>query len=141
MAEENGMEILYIRTEYTNPLMQLLAGGMFKPGTDGFELDNKLNLVNDNVFSKSIADSFSNAAFENYLISKEVSSLYIVGADAAGCVLRTAQGAKNRNYSVTIIRDAVISAASDSKMKQVEEQRAKSGINAAFLNDVIPLHS
>ncbi len=141
MAEENGMEILYIRTEYTNPIMQLLAGGMFKPGTDGSEFDNRLKLVNDNIFSKSIGDSFSNAAFENYLVSKEVSSLYIVGADAAGCVLRTAQGGRNRDYNVTIIKDAVISAASGSKMKQVEEQYANIGIKAASLHEAIPLHT
>ncbi len=141
MAEESGMEILYIRTEYTNPLMQFLAGGMFKPSTDGSEFDNRLKLVNDNVFSKSIGDSFSNTAFENYLVSKEVSSLFIVGADAAGCVLRTAKGGKNRNYSVTIIKDAIVSVVSDSKMKQVEEQYAKIGIDAVSLNEVIPLGS
>lgn len=137
LAKEKEMEILYVKNEYTNPVIILLSGGVGKKGTKGVEFDDRLNIVNRNIFTKSIGDSFSNTGFENYLIAKKVSSLYIVGADAAGCVLRTAQGGRNRKYNVTIISDAVITIASDVKMKQVEEQYKKDGIETITLNELV----
>lgn len=96
-AEENGMEILYVKNIIgSNPIIGLLAQGKYKKGTTGVELDNNLLLVNDNIFEKSIGDSFSSSEFEEYLIAKEVDTLYIAGADAAGCVYSTAGGGLNR---------------------------------------------
>jgi nicotinamidase-related amidase len=136
-AEENGMEIIYVKNIYgNNPVVLLLAGGKGKRGTEGVEFDSRLNVVNGNVFVKSRGDSFSSAEFENYLIAQKIDTLYIVGADAAGCVLRTAQGGKNRGYNVTIIKDAVTTAANDTKMKQVEEQYKKDGIITVTLNEL-----
>lgn len=56
---------------------------MVKKGTEGVEFDDKLNIVNRNIFTKSIGDSFSVASFEKYLVANKVDTLYIVGADAA----------------------------------------------------------
>lgn len=134
-ANENGMEILYVKNEYTNPIVILLSGGRGKKGTEGVEFDSRLNVVNKNIFTKALGDSFSVASFEEYLVSNEVDTLYLIGADAAGCVLRTAQGGRNRNYSVTIVRDVVITAVNDTKMKQVEEQYKKDGIKTIALNE------
>lgn len=136
IAEEQEMEIIYIKTVYTNPVFTLLTG-VGKKGTEGVEFDERLSVVNRNIFTKSIGDSFSVTGFENYLVSKKVASLYIVGADAAGCVLRTAQGGRNRNYSVTIIKDAVITVVNDTKMKQTEEQYKKDGIETITLNELM----
>ena len=108
-AEESGMEILYIKNVYgNNPVISLLSGGKFKESTEGVELDGDLLVVNDNIFSKSIGDSFSSKELENYLISNSVDTLYLVGADASACVYSTARGGLNRSYSVNIIEDAVI---------------------------------
>lgn len=137
VAEENGMEILYVKNIYgSNPIILLLSGGKGKKGTNGVEFDSRLSVVNNNVFAKSRGDSFSSAEFEKYLISKKVDTLYIVGADAAGCVLRTAQGGRNRGYNVIIINDAVITAINDVKMKQIEEQYRKDGIKTIKLNEL-----
>jgi nicotinamidase-related amidase len=108
-AEENGMIIIYIKNEYGfNPIISILSMGRYRKGTNGAELASDLSVVNDNIFSKSIGDSFSTSDFENYLISNEIDTLYIVGADAAACVYSTAQGGINRNYNINIIKDAII---------------------------------
>lgn len=140
-AEKNAMEILYIKNIYgSNPVAMLLSGGKGKKGTEGVEFDSRLNIVNDNVFTKSRGDSFSSAEFKKYLISKKVESLYIAGADAAGCILRTAQGGRNREYNVTIIKDAIITAANDTKMKQLKEQYKKYGIDTITLNELCSIY-
>lgn len=133
IAEENNMEILYIKNEYgRNPIIFLLSLGKYREGTEGAELDNRLLIVNENIFSKSIGDSFSSAEFENYLISKKVDTLYIIGADAAGCVYSTAQGGLNRKYSVNIIEEAIITV-NEKTMSQMIEKYDSDGIGVIDL--------
>lgn len=136
VAEENGMDVLYIQNVYgNNPIVMLLSGGTGQKGTPGVEFDSRLKVVSNHVFVKSRGDSFSSETFEQYLVDRKIDTLTIVGADAAGCVLRTAQGGKNRGYGVTIIKDAVITAANDAKMKLVEEQYTKDGIEMITLDE------
>ena len=126
-AEENDMEILYVKNiTGNNPVLQLLAGGKYKDGTVGAELADGLQIASGNIFTKSIRDSFSDKGFEDYLISKQVDTLYIVGADASACILSTAQGGINRNYNVNIISDAIITV-NDTVMAQMLEQYTKDG--------------
>ena len=128
LAEENGMEILYVKNVYgNNPIIMLLSGGRFKNGTHGAEFDSNLNVVNDNVFVKSIGDSFSSISLDEYLVSLNVDTLYIIGADAAACIYSTARGGLNRNYNVNIIKDSIITR-SDDVMTQMLDQYEKDGI-------------
>lgn len=127
-AQESGMEILYIQNiTGGNPIIQLLSQGKYRKGTEGAELDDSLQVVNGNVFTKSLGDSFSSSEFEEYLISNEVNSLYLVGADAAGCVYSTAKGGLNRNYGVNIIRDAIITI-NGNTMDQILKQYDSDGM-------------
>lgn len=127
-AENNGMEILYVKNITSgNPIIQLLSQGKYRKGTNGVELDSNLYLVNDHIFEKSIGDSFSSNDFEEYLAAKEVDTLYIVGADAAGCVYSTAGGGLNRAYNVNIIKDAIITV-NNKTMAQMLVQYEKDGI-------------
>ncbi|MCL1819778.1 MAG: cysteine hydrolase [Oscillospiraceae bacterium] len=134
LAEESGMEILYIKNiAGKNPIIQFLYMGKLRDGTKGAELDSRLRIANGNVFKKYIGDSFSSKEFERTLISKQVDTLYIVGADAAGCVYRTAQGGLNRKYNVNVITDAVITR--DNKtMKQMLEKYTAEGIETTNLS-------
>ena len=134
-AEENGMEILYVKNEYgNNPVTLLLSGGRFKKDTEGAAFDSDLYVANENVFTKSIGDSFSSKALNEYLISHDVDTLYIVGADAAACIYSTARGGLNRNYNVCIIKDAVITG-SDDIFNQMLDRYEKNGIVVIDMHD------
>jgi len=127
------MEILYIKNVYgNNPIIMLLSGGRFKKGTDGAEFDSNLYVVNENIFIKSIGDSFSSVALNEYLVSHNVDTLYIIGADAAGCIYSTARGGLNRHFYVNIIKDSVITR-SDDIMNQMLNQYEKDGITVIDL--------
>jgi nicotinamidase-related amidase len=140
IAEESGMEILYMKNEYdSDRSIMLLSGGKFQRGTMGVEFDSGLRVVNNNVFTKSIGDGFSSKEFEKYLISHSVDTLYIVGADAAACVYKTAQGGINRNYSVFVIKDA-ITTRGESVLTQMLEQYEKEGIGVIDMADWIKLN-
>ncbi len=142
LAQKSGMEILYIRNEYgNNPIISLLSGGTFKKGTEGAAFDSRLHVDNENIFTKSVGDSFSVLEFEQHLIAHEVDTLYIVGGDAAACVYSTAKGGINRNYDVTVIDDAIITRdiMGDTAMEKLREQYAKDGIQTIGLNNFITI--
>ena len=134
VAEEHGMEILYVKNVYgRNPIIMLLAAGRFRKGTDGAEFDSNLHIVNNNIYEKSVGDSFSSGELNEYLVSRSVDTLYIIGADAAGCVYSTARGGLNRNYTVNIIKDSIITR-NDDVMAQMLSQYEKDGIAVMTLS-------
>jgi nicotinamidase-related amidase len=132
-AQKQGMEIIYIKNEYgNNPFVSLIAMGKHKKDSAGADLDHRLQVVNNHIFSKSIGDSFASPAFEKYLISKDIKNLYLVGADAAACIYSTAQGGLNRNYIVNVIKDSIITV-NDKTMAEMIQKYEKDGIGIVDL--------
>ena len=66
-----------------------------------------LKVVSDKVFIKRKQDSFSNKELLKFLKDKKVSQLEIVGIDGNYCVLKTALGAANNGFQVTVDIDNV----------------------------------
>jgi nicotinamidase/pyrazinamidase len=77
---------------------------MLYPGT---AIDSRITVVSDHVFGKPKGDSFSNPAFERFLIKNNICELFLCGLDAEFCIYHTALGAANRHYKVNIISDAI----------------------------------
>ena len=135
LAEAGGLEIIYIKSiTGKNPIILMLMMGRYREGSDGAELDSRLRVVNQNIFAKEISDAFSSDELESFLILREVDTLYIVGADAAGCVYRTAQGGLNRSYRVTIIEEAVITF-DDKTMEDMLKKYVSDGIEVISLEE------
>lgn len=132
-AQRKNMEIVYIKQEYkANPITALISMGKYKHGTKGAELTDELQVVNKNIFTKNVSDAFSVKEFENYLITKQVNTIYIVGADATACVYKTALGGVNRKYNVQIIKDSIITVNSDA-MEQMLKKYEADGISTVNL--------
>lgn len=108
-ADAYEMPVVYIGQEFAdNFINRALLGKTLIEGQAGTKLDARLEKVNSIYFPKRRSDAFSNPALSRYLVENQVAKLYIIGADAAFCVYRTAQGGVNRGYDVTIISDATI---------------------------------
>ena len=107
-SAENGIPIIYIRSEISNPLINLINNSL-AVGSLGAQLDSRLSIVSDYIISKEKQDAFSNPKLDSILIQNEISSLFVVGLDAAYCVNSTIEGARNRGYKVVAISDAIIS--------------------------------
>ncbi|KPL26139.1 MAG: hypothetical protein AMS23_03035 [Bacteroides sp. SM1_62] len=118
-SDENGILVIYIRNAITNPLINLLNNSMAK-GRLGSELDRRLNIASDHVFSKKKEDAFSNPNLDSILIKNEISRLFVVGLDAVHCVNSTIEGARNRGYSIAVISDAIISDPDSMKYQMLE---------------------
>lgn len=107
-ASKSGMEVVYIRQIFDNNLITRLFVGRTIEGQPGTELDSRIEMINQNDFTKKISDAFSNPRLEEFLIRNQIDELYLTGLDAAYCVYYTARGALNRGYKVTAIKDAVM---------------------------------
>ena len=117
---ENGIPVIYIRSEISNPLINLINSSV-AVGSLGAQLDARLKIVSDFIITKEKQDAFSNPKLDSILIKNEISRLFVVGLDAAYCVNSTIEGARNRGYKVVAISDAIISNPDTVKIQMLEE--------------------
>ncbi len=103
-AVKNSIHVVYIRHEN-------LSGGTrtFKPDTYGSELAPDLNIVSDNIFTKSKGNALSSEAFTDFISNNEICDFYLAGADAVVCVKSTCFNMRKANYGVSVLSDCVTS--------------------------------
>jgi len=119
-SAENGIPVIYIRSEISNPLINLMNNSL-AVGSLGAQLDKRLNILSDYVIPKEKQDAFSNSNLDSILIQSEISRLFVVGLDAAFCVNSTIEGARNRGYDIAVISDAIISDPDSMKNHMMDE--------------------
>jgi nicotinamidase/pyrazinamidase len=138
-ASKRDVLIVYVRQEFSGlwgtmmsgmistMLSGKISGGTALKGSPGAEIDQRIAILTDYVFTKSKGDAFSNPELDALLIEQQVSELYLVGLDAEYCVHNTAQGALNRGYAVNIITDAV-ALGHEEKWEELLQQYREEGI-------------
>jgi nicotinamidase/pyrazinamidase len=133
-ASKTGMKVVYIRHLYDNNLLTRLFIGRGIEGLPGTELDARINMINQNEFTKKLSDSFSNPQLEAFLIKNHVDELYLVGLDAAYCIYNTSMGGLNRGYKVTVIEDAIMT---QKNMPDILKRYNKDGIKTILSKKMI----
>jgi nicotinamidase/pyrazinamidase len=116
--------VIYIRNEISDPLINMLNNSLAK-GSPGAALDARLKVVSDYILSKDVGDAFSNPLLDSILIKNDINRLLFTGLDLGQCVKNTILAAKNRNYDICLISDAVISNPDSIKESLLEEFRKK----------------
>jgi len=103
-AVKQDIHVVYIRHE------NLSAGTRtFKPDTRGFELVPDLNLVSENIFTKSKGNALTSEAFAEFVRANWIDEFYITGADAVACVKSTVFNLRQEGYSVHVLSDCITS--------------------------------
>ena len=129
--------VVYIRHEFKKSLLiDYITKGALAEGSQGAEIDPRINIVNKNMFTKNIMDSFSNKEFEEFLQKNEINTLYITGIDARACIDRTIKAARNRGYGICVIENAIASKTKKDVEKKLDEFR-KLGIETVSSQDII----
>ncbi len=123
-SDENGILVIYIRNEISNPLINILNNSLAK-GSPCAELDQRLNIASDYILSKKKEDAFSNSNLDSILIKSEISRLFVVGLDASHCVNSTIEGGRNRGYKIAALSDAIISDPDTVKIQMLKEYAGK----------------
>jgi len=103
-AVKEDIHVIYIRHE------NLSAGTRtFKPDTRGFELVPDLNLVSENIFTKSKGNALTSGEFSAFVRANGIDEFYITGADAVACVKSTVFNLRQEGYSVHVLSDCITS--------------------------------
>ena len=103
-AVKQDMYVIYIRHENLSE-----GTRTFKPGTRGAELAPDMNLVSDNIFTKSKGNALTSADFAEFVRKNEIDEFYIVGADAVACVKSTVFNLRQAGYAVHVLSDCITS--------------------------------
>jgi nicotinamidase-related amidase len=107
-ADAENKLVVYIRHEFEDDILTgIFTRGALKQGTPGAEIDPRVHMVSDQVFVKSIMDSFSNPNFDLFLRKNQVSDLVLTGIDAQACVDATLRSALSRGFGVTVVSNAI----------------------------------
>lgn len=130
-AQACGMHIVYIKHN------NITAGTRtFKPGTKGEELAPELNVVSDNIFTKTKSNSLTSEEFTAFIAEKGIDEFFITGADATACVKSTCYNMTKAGFVVHVISDCVTSY----DLKKIDEMLAyyeKKGCEVKPLSEVI----
>ncbi|MFZ5985990.1 MAG: isochorismatase family cysteine hydrolase [Bacillota bacterium] len=136
-ASGNDLLVAYIGHELPdNFISRALTGSRSIKGQPGARMDSRLHIVNSNYFSKCISDSFSSWKLNDFLENNHVNEVYIVGLDGEKCVYKTALGALNRGYKVTIIKDAIVYM-SQKDLSEVTKMYENDGISVIFSSELL----
>ena len=122
-----NIPVIYIRSEITNPLINLLNNSYAK-GSLGAKFDKRLNIGSGKEVIKSRDDAFINTDLDSILTINKINELYLMGLDAAHCINITVKAAQNRKYKVNLIEEAILSesaAMKDSMMISFRDRGVK----------------
>ena len=103
-AVKENIHVVYIRHENLSE-----GTRTFKPGTRGFELVPELNIVSDNIFTKSKGNALTSEAFTVFIRENGIKEFYLAGADATACVKATSYNMRKDGYPVHILSDCITS--------------------------------
>lgn len=103
-ANKSGMIIVYIK--HNN-----LSDGTrtFKPDTKGAELVSDMNIVSDNIFTKTKGNALTSEGFADFIKDNQLEEFYIAGADAIACVKSTCFNMTKAGYTVHVLSDCITS--------------------------------
>ena len=131
-APDKGWTIVWVRSEVTNPLINILNSTMAR-GSIGAELDGRLDTAAGEVIVKKKNDSFANTPLDAILEEKGIGRLVIAGLDAEHCVLTAIEAAVNRGYQLTVIEETVIGEDEASMAEMLETYKAL-GVEVRSMN-------
>ena len=111
LAQHEDQPVIALRQEWSGPgprlMARVLRQGKAVQGSAGTELAPPFAKMADHVVVKRVEDGFETGELDALLDVLGIGALRILGCDGEGAVARTAQGALNRNYRVTLVADAI----------------------------------
>ena len=97
-----------------------------------YDFDNRLKLVNENMFCKTGANAFESNELINFLEENNAKEIIVIGLMAEGCASATLFGGKELGYEMYVIPEAIVGKSEKSKNKAVKKLKKK-GIKTLHL--------
>lgn len=100
------------------------------------ELDNRLKIINNNIFTKTKDNTFTSAEFNIFIEKTGLKDIVVVGLLAESCVKATLLGGKKRGYNMYYVPEVIAAKSSELKAK-TERKLQKNSIKAIPINDIL----
>jgi len=97
-----------------------------------YGLDNRLKLVNENMFCKTGGNAFESDELTNFLEENNAKEIIVIGLMAEECTSKTLLGGKEVGYDMYVIPEAIVGKSEKSKIKTVKKLK-KNGIKVLHL--------
>ena len=134
-SNKKGITIIYIKHYFKNNFFyRLITKNRFIKGTPGSEIDSRINIIGNNIFTKEKGDAFTNPDLNDFINQKGIKELFIIGLDAAHCVYKTSKGAKSRGYRVNVIVEAIVTS-NMGKLPKILEKFKQGGIELISIDE------
>lgn len=117
--------VIYIQNFMKKNFISKFAPFKAYEGTKEVEFISELHIVSNLIFDKYIGDAFSNNKLNEFLKSKNVDTIEVIGIDGGGCVALTALGAIKNGYSVIVNTNAIGTMLDKNKEKYFKKLREK----------------
>jgi nicotinamidase-related amidase len=98
--------------------------------------DSSLKVVSNNIFTKIEGDAFTAIELTNFLESKKVKEIVLVGLMADKCIYNTAIGGQLKGYDITIVPEGIVGTSPKKKEKAIIKMKDK-GIKFIPITEII----
>ena len=130
-ATAHGMSVVYIRNHC------LSAGARtFKAGTHGAEFVPELNIVSENIFTKTKSNALTSDEFAAFIQKNGINEFYVAGADATACIKSTCYNMAKSGYTVHVLSDCITSYAKNKILEMLVYYESK-GCSVTKLEELL----
>lgn len=125
--------VIYVRDTTVHKVLTVSFKGVKVDTTiSKYDLDNRLKLVNDNIFCKNGGSAFKSVELTNFLEKNNAKEIIVIGLMAEECTSETLYGGKELGYDMFVIPEAIVGKSQKSKNKALKKLEKK-GINILHL--------
>lgn len=120
--------VIYIQNFMRKNIISKFAPFQAYEGTKEAEFISELHIVSNLIFDKYVGNAFSNDKLNEFLKSKNIDTVEVIGIDGGGCVSLTALGAIKNGYNVIVNTNAIGTMLNKSKekyFKKLKQQGAE----------------
>ncbi len=107
-----GHPVFFIRQIYKGfwgrLISKLFLKGITLEGSDGANLDKRLNILKGVTIDKTRQNAFANTTLNSQLSNLDISTVVICGLDGAYCVGATAHAALQAGFKVELLDQAIL---------------------------------
>jgi nicotinamidase-related amidase len=122
-AKDLNIPVVYIKNEYSNALMNFFTGNINKAGSKQADIDSRINIVGNSIYSKKVPNAFSNKLLCDYVDRNKIETIYIEGIFAEHCVFETGKAGLKRKLNVIMLEDAIGSSSGKTKAKMIKKYK------------------
>jgi nicotinamidase-related amidase len=130
----NPDKVIYIKA--TGQAISFTSKGFSVVTLPAPDFDSTLRIVSNNIFNKIEGDAFTSAELINFLKSKNIKEIVLVGLMAEKCIFDTALGGNIRGYDIKVVPEGIVGMTPKKKEKAINKLKSK-GIKFIPITEIV----